>query len=98
MGSFRTIIGTYQYTDTLMPQTARSGSESCRRRGHPPPQRDRRWCSLLVGQKLPVQHDHDAVTSRVRHALDVETEIDGTHDVVAELLVDEFLDRRTKDL
>jgi AcrR family transcriptional regulator len=54
--------------------------------------------SPLVREELAVQrHDH-AVAIRVGIAADVEAEVDGAHDAVAELLVDELLDGRAVDL
>jgi hypothetical protein len=47
---------------------------------------------LFVGQKLALQHHVHAVTLGVRLAHDVHAEVDGAHDAVAELFMDEFLD------
>jgi len=52
----------------------------------------------LVLQELAVQGDHDAVAARVGASVHVDPEVDGAHDAVAELLVDEFLDGRAVDL
>jgi lysophospholipase L1-like esterase len=54
--------------------------------------------SPLVGKELPVEcHDH-AVASRVSHPADIQPEVDGAHDAVTELFVDEFFDRRAVHL
>src|SRR4051812_20228288 len=52
----------------------------------------------LVGKELPVEGDHNAVTSRIGNALHIEAEVDGTHDPIAALFVNELLDRRAVDL
>ena len=54
--------------------------------------------SPLVRQELPVQGDDRTVARGVGLAPDVEAEVDGADDAVAELLVDELLDRRAVDL
>ncbi len=71
----------------------------------PPPERTRsaglmlsaRSCSAfrrnpLIGKKFPVKCHDDAIARRMRFLLQVDAEVDGAHDAVAELLVDEFLD------
>jgi hypothetical protein len=52
----------------------------------------------LIGQELPVQGHDNTITSRVGHPLDVEPEVDGAHDAIAALFVDELLERRLIDL
>jgi pyruvate/2-oxoglutarate dehydrogenase complex dihydrolipoamide dehydrogenase (E3) component len=47
---------------------------------------------LLVGQELARQHHVHAVALGVGLAHDVHAEVDGAHDAVAELFVDQFLD------
>src|SRR3981189_2375290 len=53
--------------------------------------------SPLVVEELAVESDHDAVACRIGSTLDIELEVDGAHDPVAELLVNRFLDRRAVD-
>ena len=77
------------------------GISCCLIRGHvpgPSAEAGSRRYLPLVGQELPVQRHDDTVTSWVGHTLDVEAEVDGTHDAVAALLVDEFFECRTVDL
>ena len=52
----------------------------------------------LVGEELAVEHDDDAVAVGVRLARDVHGEVDGAHDPVAELLLDQALDGGPVDL
>src|SRR6185369_12325278 len=63
----------------------------------------RRWLEelrsvALVRKELSAHGDVDAVTLRVRLALHGHVEVDGAHDAVAELLLDELLPRGAVDL
>ncbi len=53
---------------------------------------------LLIGQELAVHGDDDAVALRVLLLADVQLEVDGAHDAVAEHLVDDGLEGRPVDL
>src|SRR5207244_1508766 len=61
-----------------------------------PPRRvtTRRTSPLLVGEELARVDDLDAVALGVLDAADVDVEVDGAHDPVAEHLVDDGLDAR----
>ena len=48
---------------------------------------------VFIGQKLAGEHHVDAVTLGVRLTLDTHGEVDGAHDAVTKLLVDQLLDR-----
>src|SRR5690606_1862440 len=52
----------------------------------------------LVGQELARHHDVDAIAATVRLALEVHLEVDGAHDPVAELFMDQRLERRAVDI
>lgn len=54
--------------------------------------------SPLVGQELPVERHDNAVTGWVGLPADIKPEVDGAHDAVTELFVDEFFDRRAVNL
>ena len=54
--------------------------------------------SPLVGQEFAVQRDDHPVAAGIGFTPDVQAEVDRAHDAVAELLVDELLDRRAVDL
>ena len=47
----------------------------------------------VVRQELSVERHHNAVARRVGFLRDVDAEVDRAHDAVAELFVDQFLDR-----
>src|SRR5437879_4324103 len=47
----------------------------------------------IVGKEFPVECHHDTIAGGVRFLLQVDTEVDGAHDPVAELLMNERLKR-----
>ncbi len=52
----------------------------------------------LIRKKLAVEHDSNSIASRVWNALDISAEVDGAHDPISELLVDQRLQRRPVNL
>jgi DNA-binding CsgD family transcriptional regulator len=46
----------------------------------------------FVRQEFPAHHDIDAISFRIRLTGDADRKIDGAHDAVAKLFMDEFLD------
>ena len=53
---------------------------------------------LLVGEELAVQRDHHAIAMRIFLLPDIHGEVDGTHDAVSELFMNDFLDGTAIDL
>jgi hypothetical protein len=51
----------------------------------------------FVGKKFAAHCDLDAIAFRVRDSFDIHRKIDGAHDPISELLVDQFLDRLAVD-
>jgi hypothetical protein len=51
----------------------------------------------FVGKELAAHCDLDAIAFRVRDSFDIHRKIDGAHDPISELLVDQFLDRLAVD-
>ncbi len=76
------------------------GSDVSRKSAHSPASRSMLGPGRLVGrpvvgQEFTVEGDDHSVAAGVFASFDGETEVDGAHDAVAELFVDQLLDRRT---